>query len=337
MSTGRPYRSFTFSERRKDTGVSEAYEWQLRRVTMPTGTKGVVCFFNEITSRKEAETTRLRLEVMTASSRKLELEIRQRRKLERALRNSERRHLQSLAESRILQEQLRLLSHEVLKAQEDERRRVSRDLHDVIAQTLTGISLRLANLKTESTDSSPRAFGLKLAQTQRLVLKSVNLVHGFARDLRPAVLDDLGLIPALHSLLKSVAARTGLGTRLTAHAGAEKFDIDRRTVLFRVAQEALTNVVRHAHATRVEVVIAKTPDGFCMTVKDDGQSFSAEDVLRTGGGQHLGLLGMRERLEMVAGRFTIESSPGKGTVITADLPIPKTRTTTNRCRQPGHP
>ncbi len=190
----------------------------------------------------------------------------------------------------------------------------------MIAQTLTGINIRLATLK-KAAALNPRSFEQSLARTQQLVEKSVNIVHRFARELRPAVLDDLGLIPALHAFMKNFAAETGVRAHLTAFAGVEQLDTVRRTVLFRVAQEALTNVSRHAKASRVEVTIQKLPGGINMTVKDDGKSFEAERILHGKGSKRLGLLGMRERLEMVGGRFEVESAPGSGTTISALIPF----------------
>ncbi|MGB7749485.1 MAG: sensor histidine kinase, partial [Verrucomicrobiia bacterium] len=160
----------------------------------------------------------------------------------------------------------------------------------------------------------------KISSTQRLVEKSVDIVHRFARELRPTVLDDLGLIPALHSFMKSFTARTGVRVHLTAFAAVERLDAAKRTVLFRVAQEALTNVARHARASRVEVTIQKLPGGIGLKIKDDGKSFNVERTLHANGGKRLGLLGMRERLEMVGGKFTVESAPGKGTTIFAQIP-----------------
>jgi two-component system, NarL family, sensor histidine kinase DegS len=151
------------------------------------------------------------------------------------------------------------------------------------------------------------------------VEKSVNIVHEFARELRPAVLDDLGLIPALHSFVKLFSKRTHVRVNLEVFAGVEQLDVGRRTVLFRVAQEALTNVSRHAQASQVEVSIQKLPDGICMKIKDDGKSFQVERMMRSRGRKHLGLLGMRERLEMVGGHLEVESAPGKGTTITARI------------------
>jgi signal transduction histidine kinase len=156
------------------------------------------------------------------------------------------------------------------------------------------------------------------------VEKSVDIVHRFARELRPTVLDDLGLIPALHSYMKSFAKRTGVRASLTAFAAVERLDATRRTVLFRVAQEALTNVARHAQARRVEVSIRTLPGCVCMKIKDDGRSFNVERALHANGGKHLGLLGMRERLEMVGGKFVVESAPGKGTTVQAHIPCGNT-------------
>jgi signal transduction histidine kinase len=272
--------------------------------------------------KKFIETLSQRTVELAASNLELSLEITQRKAVEEALKKSERHYSELLAQSDHLQEQLRQLSRQILAAQEEERKEISRELHDVIAQTLTGINVRLAALAREAATNT-KGLDRNIARTQRLVTKSVDIIHRFARELRPAVLDDLGLIPALHSFMKNFTARTGVRTHLTAFAGVEQLDTPRRTVLFRIAQEALTNVARHAKASRAEVSIQKLPDGVCMKIKDDGKSFQVERTLHGNGGNRLGLLGMRERLEMVGGRFEIESAPGKGTTITAQIPIGK--------------
>ena len=265
------------------------------------------------------QTLRQRSVDLIASNRQLQQEIVQRKSVEESLRKSEHHYSELLEQSRHMQEQLRLLSRQLLSAQEEERKMISRELHDQIAQTLTGINIRLASLKTESTLNT-KGLQKKISSTQRLVEKSVDIVHRFARELRPTVLDDLGLIPALHSFMKSFNKRTGVRTSLTAFATVERLDTAKRTVLFRVAQEALNNVARHAQAGRVEVSIQKLPDWICMKIKDDGKSFNVERTLHINGGKRLGLLGMRERLEMVGGKFVVESSPGKGTTILAQIP-----------------
>ena len=325
LQTGEPYSSPEFSERRRDTGLVEVYEWQLQSVVLPGGEAGVVCFFSNLTERKKAEGAQRRLEVMAATNRKLELEIARRQVVEQSLKQSEQQQTRLLEQSRSMQEQLRNLSRQVLQAQEDERKRISRELHDVIAQTLTGINIRLATLK-KAAGLSPKDFDRDIELTQKLVENSVNIVHQFARELRPAVLDDLGLVPALHSFMKSFTAQTGVHAHLTAFTGLEELDASRRTILYRVAQEALTNVTRHAQASRVEVTIQKLAAGICMKIDDNGKSFNVKQLLQGKGGKRLGLLGMRERLEMVGGGFEIASSPGQGTTVTAKIPFGKNET-----------
>jgi len=259
---------------------------------------------------------------LAASNLELKKEIAKRQVVEQTLRQSEQHSLRLLDQSRLMQEQLRLLSRRVLLAQEEERKRISRELHDVIAQMLTGINVRLATLMREAK-ANTRGISGKIARTQRLVEKSVDIVHRFARELRPALLDDLGLIPAMHSFLKSFTAETGIRASLTAFAEVEELDSSRRTVLYRVAQEALANVGRHALACRVEASIERLPNGVCMQIKDDGKSFDVERVFHARKTQRLGLVGMRERVEMIGGTFSVESSPGNGTTIKAQIPFRK--------------
>jgi signal transduction histidine kinase len=269
--------------------------------------------------KKFIETLSRRTVELAASNLELSLEIAQRKAAEAALKKSEHHYSELLRQSDNLQEQLRSLSRQILSAQEDERKRISRELHDVVAQTLTGINIRLATLKKDASIDT-KGLDRNIARTQRLVEKSVDIVHQFARELRPAVLDDLGLIPALHTFAKLFSKRTHIHVHLEVFAGVEQLDTDQRTILYRVAQEALTNVSRHAKAGRVVVSIQKVADGICMKISDDGKSFQVERVLNSRGRQRLGILGMRERLEMVGGRFGVESTPGKGTTITAQIP-----------------
>lgn len=254
------------------------------------------------------------------SNRELKREIARRHVVEKTLRQSERHSSLLLEESRNLQEQLRLLSRRVLLVQEEERKRISRELHDVVAQMLTGITVRLATLKQDAT-FDVRGLGRKISRTQRLVEKSVDVVHRFARELRPAVLDDLGLIPALQSFMRGFAAETGIRASLTAFAGVQALSGAKRTVLYRVAQEALTNVARHAEASRADVTLRKVRHSVQLWVRDDGKSFDAERILHARKIRRMGLLGMRERVEMVGGVFAVESAPGKGTCIQATIPF----------------
>jgi signal transduction histidine kinase len=288
--------------------------------TIHRGAREAAIHLNQIVEMLSQRTVEL-----AASNLVLEQEITQRKAVEEALKKSERHYSELLEQSQRLQAQLRQLSRQIISTQEEERREISRELHDVIAQTLTGINVRLAALKKEAMVNT-KGLDRNIARTQRLVEKSVDIVHQFARELRPAVLDDLGLIPALHSYMKSFTTRTGVRTHLIAFAGVEQLDTARRTVLFRVAQEAMTNIARHAQASRMEVNIQKLHSAARMDVKDNGKSFQVERVLQASGNKRLGLLGMKERVEMIGGTFCVESAPGQGTTVRVEIPfvpIPK--------------
>jgi PAS domain S-box-containing protein len=275
---------------------------------------------SDITSLKQAEETEGRMEALAVANRELRREIDRRQAVEKSLRKSEQHYSRLLEQSRQMQEQLRHLSRQVLSTQEEERKKISRELHDVIAQTLTGINVRLAGLKKEAT-SNTRGLERSIARTQRLVQQSVDVVHRFARKLRPTVLDDLGLIPALHTFMKHFRAETGIRVSLSAFAAVEQLHGDKRTVLYRVAQEALTNVARHAQASQVDVKLQKLDGAVGMTITDDGKGFPTERVGEAKKAKRLGLLGMRERLEIVGGNFTVTSAPGKGTTVLARVPL----------------
>jgi signal transduction histidine kinase len=256
----------------------------------------------------------------TAALRRLKREIGNRETVQKALKTSEQHHRQSLETARRMQEQLRRLSHELLSAQEEERKRISRELHDEIGQALTAITVNLAQLNREAKVNTA---GLKahIASTQRLVENSMNTVHRFARELRPPALDDLGLIPALRAHLQDFTKRTGIPVHVTTLAAVERLNADKRTVLYRVAQEALSNVAKHAHATLVEMSLLKLGGAAWMEIHDNGRSFQVERALFAKRTKRLGLLGMRERVEMVGGTFTVASSPGTGTTVRAQVPF----------------
>jgi signal transduction histidine kinase len=270
--------------------------------------------------RRAVESLRRRTAQLTAANQRQKLEMIQRKSAERSLRLSEQNHRILLREARQMQLRLRHLSHQVLSAQEAERKEISRELHDEIVQTLTGINVQLASLKIES-GLSKKSLSKHLTYTQRLVEKSVNIVHQFARDLRPTLLDDLGLIPALQAYLKSFTGRTGLHVKFTVFAGVEKLSNDKRTVLYRVAQGALINIAQHAQATCATVAIKSIPKAVVMEITDDGKSFDIAHVLDYRKNKRLGLIGMRERVEMVGGKFEIISAPGRGTTISARIPF----------------
>jgi len=265
-------------------------------------------------------TMRRRTVELAATHRQLKREIGRRETAQNALKTSKQHYDQLLEKSRRMQEHLRLLSHEILSAQEEERRKISRELHDEIGQILTAVNVKLATLKRETT-ANTADLRRNIASTQRLLERSMNTVHRFARDLRPPLLDDLGLIPALHSHMKGFTKGTRIPVHFTASASVEQLAGDKRTVLYRVAQEALANVGKHAQASLVEVSVRRLQDAVCMEIHDNGKSFQVGRVLGAKRIRRLGLLGMRERVEMVGGDFTVESTPGKGTTIRARIPL----------------
>lgn len=270
--------------------------------------------------QQRAETLRRHTAELAAANRLLRREVARRKAGEKAVTLAKERYRLLFTQSQFMQKKLRHMARQILAAQEAERRLISRELHDEVVQTLVGINVQLAALGSAASIGID-ALRAKIVNTQRLVEKSVSAVHQFARELRPAVLDDLGLIPALHAYMKMVAAQKKLKIRLTAVAAVETLEKSRRTVLYRVAQEALTNVVRHAHATLVEMKISEIPGAFRMEVHDNGKSFQVLQTLAPNTNKRLGLLGMRERVEMVGGILTIDSAPGLGTTIRADIPF----------------
>ena len=254
--------------------------------------------------------------------RKTELAKSQRveRKLERQLEQEIKKHNKLLVESQRQQEKFRRLAHKFFLAQEKERKEISRDLHDEIAQVLAGINVRLAALK-KIAQINRSDTGEQIDQTQKLVEQSVAAVHRYALRLRPSLLDDLGLVPSLRSYIKNLAGREDLRIRFNADSEVDVIGNEQRTALYRVAQEALTNVVRHAHAKSVHVSLRKLSDRIRLEIHDDGKSFNSKRILTSISHTRLGLQVMRERIEMFGGSFSILSTPAKGTTVTAEIPL----------------
>jgi len=274
---------------------------------------------SDVTIRKQAEEAQRQSAALAMTNRELQREIVRREAVEQALNKSEKRQRLLLKRSLEMQKQLRWLSHQILHAQEEERKRISRELHDDITQTLVGISIHMGSLNRE-TKVDVNDLKTKIARTQRLVEKSVDIVHRFARELRPAVLDDLGLTSALHSYMRDFMKRSGIRAHFTTFAGVNKLDGGLLTALYRVAQSALVNVEQHSRASQVKVNIEDLGGNVGMTIQDDGVSFNPQRVLRAGNTERLGLLGMRERVEMVGGTFKVTSRPGQGTTVNAIIP-----------------
>lgn len=215
------------------------------------------------------------------------------------------RYYESLREK---EEMRRDFLKSLLQAQEEERARIARDLHDQVGQALTGLALGLEAAQREPNPERLRAL-------KALVESTREDVRALARSLRPAVLDTLGLEAALKRMASEVSWQSGVRVEvlctLSARLGSEE-----ETALYRVAQEALTNAVRHAKASRVSILLTEGPKGVSLVVEDDGEGF---DPARAGRG-HLGLVHMRERVEVLGGQLELETAPGRGTSVYVHLP-----------------
>jgi PAS domain S-box-containing protein len=276
----------------------------------------------DISEHRRAEEAQSRLDVATATNSKLQLEIIRREAVEAALKQSEGNAQRLLRESIKMQRQLRNMSHRILQVQEEQRKEISRELHDQITQTLIGINIHMAAF-AKAVKSDPRNVTQSAAPIRRLVIKAVETVHRFAQDLRPAMLDEIGLIPSLISYVRGFPKPKGLEIQFKAFAREVTLDNEKRTVLYRVAQEALVNVAKHAKATKVEVTVLDAPGGVCLEIADNGKSFDIKRIEIKKATKHLGLIGMRERVGMVGGKFSVESAKGIGTTVRATVPSGK--------------
>ena len=201
----------------------------------------------------------------------------------------------------------------IVGGQEHERRRLSRELHDETGQALTSILLGLKAIEdTQGTERFPAA----LAELREIVVATLQDVRRLAVELRPKALDDFGLAPALERLTNSFAEQTGIAAHLESRLPEGRLPSETETVLYRVVQEALTNVVKHAQAEHVSVLLHSKPGRVAAVIEDDGRGFADEDPT-----EGIGLLGMRERVALVGGTVTLETRPGAGTTIVVEVPV----------------
>jgi signal transduction histidine kinase len=211
--------------------------------------------------------------------------------------------------------ELEQLSARLVAAQETERRAISRELHDEVGQTLGAVLVDAANLANRIPEEDTMSHRY-LDNIRALADSSVNSIRNIALLLRPSMLDDLGLIPALEWQAREVSRRSGIKVKVTAENVPDSLPDALRTCIYRVVQETLHNVSRHSGAKNVLVSVQQAGDSLVLTVKDDGSGFDPEKT------RGLGLLGMEERVKQLGGRLEIQSQPGHGTVLRATLPIP---------------
>jgi two-component system sensor histidine kinase UhpB len=216
-------------------------------------------------------------------------------------------------------EQLTALSRRLVDIQEAERRQLSRELHDRVGQNLTALSINLDILGSTLADEPHAEQRARLNDSSALLESTVDSIENVMAELRPPMLDDYGLLPALHWYAKDFSKRTGIEIRVAGNESAERLEPKMEIALFRIAQEALTNVVKHAGATCVEIALGQSDGGCVMTVTDNG--IGLEPGKRDPGQRHgLGMVTMRERSQAVGGRFTVRTVPGGGTQVAIAIP-----------------
>jgi signal transduction histidine kinase/ligand-binding sensor domain-containing protein len=214
---------------------------------------------------------------------------------------------------------LRALTRQLEDAKEEEKRRIARELHDEMGQLLSAIKIDLKALRRLPALSDER--GGRIADAIALVDSMIGHVRAMALDLRPPLLDELGLVPAVRGYAEGQSVRTGVAIGVEANAGAETLRPDTAIAAFRIVQEAVSNTLRHASAGRITVSVRTDEKRLLLSVRDDGRGFDVAEALRRAAtGRHLGLLGMRERVEALGGRLEIDSAPGQGTEIRASVP-----------------
>jgi signal transduction histidine kinase len=205
--------------------------------------------------------------------------------------------------------------HRLMAGQEGERKRIARELHDQSGQALASF---MVELKVLEATENPQALREGIQRLQKAITLEMGALHDLAMELRPSVLDDLGLIPAVEMLVKNFKVRHGLSAELTVVGfGSQRAETCTETCVYRIVQESLTNIARHARATAVTVLLEWRGDTIRGVIEDDGIGF---DPLQPEGAGKLGVFGMRERVQLLQGSFRIESAPEQGTMVVFAMP-----------------
>src|SRR5438093_6128358 len=213
------------------------------------------------------------------------------------------------------EQELRSLSSQLVHAQEQERRGISRELHDEVGQTLTGLGIELANLE-HLREGSRSEFRSHLADAKRLTEETLRTVRNIAMGLRPSMLDDSGIVAAVRWRASELSRRTGTPVELQIEGDFDGLGDERRTCLYRVVQEALTNCARHAEAATIQITMQRKNESLCLSIRDDGVGFDTGRA-RTG----LGLLGIEERVKELGGSLAVGSWPNRGTLLSVEIPL----------------
>lgn len=229
------------------------------------------------------------------------------------------RLLQSVVRS---EKRFRSLARSVWHVQEEERRRLARELHDGIGQTLTALANQLQRIQDDARAMENLGLENRLAEALEITRGALHDTRELSRLLRPTLLDDLGLEAALNWLARTLSERSPLKIEVLSTLGEQRLPADVETLVFRISQEALTNVIRHSGARLVQIMLTAGGGHLRLQVRDDGHGFDlAELAAPEKGGSSAGVRGMRDRAELFGGRLEVSSAAGEGTSVTLALPL----------------
>ena len=303
LETGEQFFASEWVGQRLDRAASEFYEWQISRIPLPDGRYGVVCYFRDISSQVSArEILRANQEQLRALTDTLESQVR--------LRTMELEKQSEL---------LRELSQRLMQAQDDERRRIARELHDSVGQILSGLGISLGSVAQHARQSAPQLVSIA-GEAQQLVQQLDQEIRTMSYLLHPPLLDESGLAQALRWYIRGLKERSGLDTALSIPEDFGRLSREMELAMFRVVQECLTNVHRHSQSTKALIRIARDGDHVFLEVQDEGNGMSPDKLRQIQShGWGLGIRGMRERVRQLKGHLGIESN-SQGTKVSVTFP-----------------
>jgi signal transduction histidine kinase len=236
-----------------------------------------------------------------------------------ARKQAEQEQKQLLDQIQNSREQLLALTHRLQEVQEYERRQIAAELHDRVGQNLTGLNLNLQIIKDQMNSAASPALHSRLEDSQQLLEETTRQVRDVMADLRPPMLDEYGLVSTLHWYCGIFSRRTGIATRVIGDELNPRLPARDETALFRIVQEALNNVIRHANANEVLIILESLDEAACLIVKDNGRGFITPTTEVPAGQAHWGLLNIEQRAASIGGELAIDSAPGKGTKLSIIL------------------
>ena len=299
-------------------GRRRRYVEFVSNVYRENGTRVIQCNIRDITPRHNLEQT------LANASKELETRVEQRtaellaaNRLMKKMLDEGKRAEEEIRKSR---ERLRNLSGRLQSLLEEERTRISREIHDELGQALTALKMDLSLTRRSLVSGGHAEASEKMHEIERAVNRIIRTMRKIAAELRPGILDELGVAAAIEWMAKDFQGRTGIGCKVVLQKVDKISDTARATAIFRIVQEALTNVMRHAAASRVNVSFKKVDHALILEVGDNGIGITEERII---GSKSLGLIGIRECVRLLGGEAVIGGKPGKGTLVRVILPIGK--------------